>query len=136
MLKEQFNRLCRGERIRPFKYDKELQSYFLHHHRPFLKLGPFKLETMNNSPFLCIFHDFFHDTEIKAFIKYAQPNLKRSSFSGRKTGSIRTSKQVWAYSKSFQEEISVSSRISLATLQNTTSFSTDRGSAEPFQVIK
>ena len=56
MLKEQFNMLCRGENLRTFQNaGPNLQSFYLHHKNSYLKLGPFKLEPKNQSPFLGIF---------------------------------------------------------------------------------
>ena len=140
ILREQFYMLCRGERIRPLQYENVLRCFYLHHYNAFLKLGPFKLESSNTSPSLVIFHDFFHNKEINAFIDYAKPSLTTSKYyqGGGKdnTTAIRTSEHTWAYNWSFREAGAVSNRISLVTLQNTTAdFTTGEGGGEPFQVI-
>jgi hypothetical protein len=131
--------LCRGERIRSIQYENELQSFYLHHHQSFLKLGPFKMETRNKFPFLALFHDFFHHKELEEFIDNAKPRLERSTHSTHTTSRTRTSKQVWAEDDygGFGDAGATSTRISLATLQNTTSIiGNEKGGGEPFQVIK
>ena len=143
MLGDQFNMLCRGERSRSIKYENELQGFYLHHHQPFLKLGPFKMETRNKFPFLAIFHDFFHDKELEALIDYAQSSLKKSqtllSRVSHATTRTRVSKQIWSEDdcEVFGSAGVASNRIALATLQNTTSISGSKeGGGEAFQVIK
>ena len=140
LVKEQFHMLCRGQKLRSPGNNTMLRSFYLHHNDTYLKLGPFKLEEKNVSPFLCIFHDFFSNKEMSAFISYAQPRLERSThFSkGKKSDTYgtslkRTSKQAWApkeVSNKLTHTRVVSRRIALATLQNTTSGS----GGEKFQV--
>ena len=140
LVKEQFHMLCRGQKLRSPGNNTMLRSFYLHHNDTYLKLGPFKLEEKNVSPFLGIFHDFFSNKEMSAFISYAQPRLERSThFSkGKKadtygTSLKRTSKQAWAPKEVSNKLIHsriVSRRIALATLQNTTSGS----GGEKFQV--
>ena len=139
-LKEQFKMLCRGERIRPFDADKSLRSFYLHHNQSYLKLGPFKLETRNEAPFLAIFRDFFYEQEMSHFIEYAHPKLERSNhlkvIASNKDDSFgssrsRTSKQAWV--EDISESSPISRRISVATFTNTSSIYTG-GGAEPFQV--
>ena len=133
--------LCRGQQLRSPGHNKKLRSFYLHHYDTYLKIGPFKLEEKNSSPFLVIFHDFFSHEELKAFIAYAQPRLERSKHhihikgkTSEKSVSLkRTSKQVWAPNETSSEFIYariVSKRIALATLQNTISGS----GGEQFQV--
>ena len=139
MLTEQFNMLCRGEQLRSFKNQQDLQSFYLHHTQAYLKLGPFKLEMKNKLPQLVIFHDFFDQKEVSAFIQHAQPNLKRSTRTWHgeysQTSRTRTSKQVWAGEdeRNLPEASVVSNRIALATLLNTTLMYLN-GGGEDFQV--
>ena len=141
LVKEEFHMLCRGQQLRSPGHNKKLRSFYLHHYDTYLKIGPFKLEEKNSSPFLVIFHDFFSHEELKAFIAYAQPRLERSKHhihikgkTSEKSVSLkRTSKQVWAPNETSSEFIYariVSKRIALATLQNTISGS----GGEQFQV--
>ena len=95
----QFQKLCRGERIRSYKEDIDLKSFYLQHDDSFLRLGPFKVEPKNNSPYVAVFHNFFHPKETEAFVEYASPNLERSETfikEGELGSSLsRTTKQVY-----------------------------------------
>ena len=56
-----------------------MTCHYLHFKDPFLKLGPFKLEEVNYGPFVAIFHDFFHDREMEAFVAFAADGRLRRS---------------------------------------------------------
>ena len=127
ILKEQFNMLCRGEKLRNVHHDKSLQSFYLHHQNVYLKLGPLKLEIKSSAPTIVIFRDFFSQKEMSSFIMYAEPSLERSqhakrmSYDPKKNNSSsrsRTSKQTWVPDYELEVARVVSRRISLATLQN------------------
>ena len=138
-LKEQFHMACRGQQMRSPLQNKRLRSFYVHHQTNYLKLGPFKLEEKSKSPFLAIFHDFFHEKELDQFIQYAQKsNMERSkhvsinkptasqstSGKGFAKSRKRTSKQIWAKDENSDElEFTriVADRISIATLQDASS---------------
>ena len=50
-----FPALCRGENIRTPKMDIKMKCQYLHYFNPYLRLGPFKMETKNHAPFVAIF---------------------------------------------------------------------------------
>ena len=97
-----FTALCRGENIRIPKMDIDMKCQYLHYFNPYLRLGPFKMETKNHAPFVAIFRDFMTENEIKTFIKEASPNLSRNMHvekgnNKKSLGAsyVRTSKQSW-----------------------------------------
>ena len=101
-LEDIFSATCRGVH-RHLKYDSHLFCKHIHYQDPYLKLGPFKFEEKNSKPFVGIFHDFMSDTEIDAYINYANNKLERSMHSKKVLLSTeqygasfqRTSKQAW-----------------------------------------
>ena len=50
-----FPALCRGENIRTPKMDIKMKCQYLHYYNPYLRLGPFKMETKSHAPFVAIF---------------------------------------------------------------------------------
>eukprot|EP00095_Tigriopus_kingsejongensis_P000177 maker-scaffold487_size158652-snap-gene-0.42 protein:Tk00177 transcript:maker-scaffold487_size158652-snap-gene-0.42-mRNA-1 annotation:"af495541_1prolyl 4-hydroxylase alpha-related protein ph4" len=92
--------MCRNG-VRPWRspeMDTQLRCRWLHHSNPFLRLAPFKMELVNEQPFVCQFHDFMHNNEMEHFQAYAKPNLFRSVTGHedqKRTNKIRTSKQAW-----------------------------------------
>ena len=50
-----FTALCRGENIRTPKMDIKMKCQYLHYFNPYLRLGPFKMETKSHAPFVAIF---------------------------------------------------------------------------------
>ena len=50
-----FPALCRGENIRTPKMDIKMKCQYLHYFNPYLRLGPFKMETKSHAPFVAIF---------------------------------------------------------------------------------
>ena len=97
-----FTALCRGENIRIPKMDIDMKCQYLHYFNPYLRLGPFKMETKNHAPFVAIFRDFMTENEIKTFIKEASPNLSRNMHVEKGNNQkflgasyVRTSKQSW-----------------------------------------
>ena len=55
-----FAALCRGENIRTPKMDIKMKCQYLHYFNPYLRLGPFKMETKNHAPFVAIFRFVFN----------------------------------------------------------------------------
>ena len=56
---DQFHKICRGEKLRNHRDDIGLKSLYLHQNHPYLRLGPFRLEDKNKSPYAAVFHQFF-----------------------------------------------------------------------------
>ena len=100
---DQFNRLCRGEELRPASLLKDLSCTLLHYHDPALRLAPFKQEVISKIPFVTMFHHFLAESEILHYKNFARTRLFRSSYGqsvnkgGMGTGVKRTSKQTWLY---------------------------------------
>ena len=90
-----------GEKWRTEKFNAKLKCYNLHHNDAYLKLGPFQLEEKNYDPYVVIFRQILHNSEISHFLSTAKNNLKRSLFGGSRTGLTRTSKQTWLHDKTF-----------------------------------
>lgn len=121
---DQFHRICRGERLRNHRDDIGLKSFYLHQNNPFLRLGPFRLEDKNKSPYVAVFHQFFHPKETNSFINYASPDLQRSEtflWDGNlETTMSRTTKQAYApeNATNLPEAGLVSDRVNMATKLN------------------
>jgi len=112
----QFGQLCRGETLRSPGMDKNLQCHYLHHHDPYLRLGPFKVEVMNRKPFVAVLHDILYEKEMEAFIEEATPKLVKSTTMDKGDSGKRISQQVWL--EEFGKEkvgTKVSDRIALLT---------------------
>ena len=103
ILNDQFNRLCRGEKMRDESWFKHIKCLHHHSNNPYLRLGPFKLEDQSHDPYITVFRDFFSDHEMLHYKKYARSRLRRSEYGGKtfgdqqssKQGVLRTSKQTW-----------------------------------------
>ena len=52
------------------------KCHFLHHHDPFMRIGPFNLEVKLYSPFRTVIHGFFTKKEMDWMIDYSNPRLK------------------------------------------------------------
>ncbi len=59
------------------------QSGFLHHFDPYLRLGPFKVEVVEKSPYMSILHDILTEEEIEWMVEYSRPRLSRSRLNER-----------------------------------------------------
>lgn len=51
---------------------------FLHHFDPYLRLGPFKVEVVEKSPYLSILHGILTEEEIQWIVDYSRPRLSKS----------------------------------------------------------
>ena len=103
VLNDQFSRLCRGEKLLKANVTKDVFCSFLHHQDPYLRLGPFKMDDQNMSPYITVFRDFFSEPEMSHYKDYARTRLERSGYGNSNhistdastTGLKRTSKQTW-----------------------------------------
>ncbi len=51
----QFHAICQGRQLRDPGMDKDLTCDYIHYNNPYLRIGPFKMETKNKAPFVGIF---------------------------------------------------------------------------------
>ncbi|EDW71990.2 uncharacterized protein Dwil_GK10713 [Drosophila willistoni] len=70
-----FKNCCRGE----YEHPKGLSCYYDSKDEPFLFLAPFKVEILNNLPFVAIYHDVLYDREIEELKRLAVPTITRST---------------------------------------------------------
>ena len=73
----------------------------------YLRLGPFKLEELNDQPFVVIFHGFFNDEETDYIKDQVSNKMRRSSMGSssvtkKAPDNVRTSKQSWVEDKFFR----------------------------------
>ncbi|XP_076316488.1 prolyl 4-hydroxylase subunit alpha-2-like isoform X2 [Tachypleus tridentatus] len=96
---EQFNRLCRGEQLRPPKWDKNLRCRYFKGYHPYLLLQPIKLEERSRKPYIVQLYDVISDKEIQKIQNLSKPYLQRSthySNNGNYVASLkRTSANTW-----------------------------------------
>ncbi|XP_059097153.1 prolyl 4-hydroxylase subunit alpha-2-like isoform X1 [Tigriopus californicus] len=94
------------------EHDRRLRCAFIHHQDPYFRLGPFKVEVLNETPFVSMFHNFMHDAEMDHYKDYAKPNLARSVTGLADTQArvqTRTSKQAWLAERWFTFNITEAS---------------------------
>ena len=73
-----FHSMCEGNLINSTIIDYKLNCRLQHHNVPYLKLGPFKMEELNQDPFIVSFKDFLYHEEIETLKSLAANNLKLS----------------------------------------------------------
>ena len=73
-----FHSMCEGNLINSTIIDYKLNCRLQHHNVPYLKLGPFKMEELNQDPFIVSFKDFLYHEEIETLKSLAANNLKSS----------------------------------------------------------
>ena len=73
-----FHSMCEGNLINSTIIDYKLKCRLQHHNVPYLKLGPFKMEELNQDPFIVSFKDFLYHEEIETLKSLAADNLKLS----------------------------------------------------------
>ena len=135
---KQFQQLCRGEAIRQAGHNKPLRCFGFHKSDPYLILGPFWIEELNKTPYLCVFHDFLHSKEIDVFVGNTKDQLYRSehfdAFNSEAKTFYRTSKQTFLEEapNSPPEVRQLSRRIGIATGLKTNSWPLEN--SEDFQV--
>ena len=57
------------------KLNESPKCYLVHHHSPYLMIGPFHLDVKMYAPFRSVYRDFFTDKEMKWMIEYSLPRL-------------------------------------------------------------
>ena len=72
---ETFKKLCRGEELRPTAEVLGLRCRFVTNDDPFLVVAPFKVEELNLSPYIVVFHDVLSDSEIATIKSLSKPRV-------------------------------------------------------------
>ena len=108
LLRDNFEHICKGAKLRTPDLDADLRCRLLHHHDPFSKLGPFMVEEASLQPYIIIVKQLMVDSEMGHFKDTAVKELSRSGHAG-KTGETtsmrRTSKQAWLDHRNFNYSI-------------------------------
>lgn len=74
-------RLCKGDStFRDAKYDKGLKCTCLHYGNPYLKIGPFKYEPLNEDPHVGLYRDFFSHDEMDNLVEDSKNKLHSTIF--------------------------------------------------------
>ena len=109
VLRNNFEYICTGAKLRTPDLDADLRCRLLHHHDPFSKLGPFMVEEASLQPYIIVVKQLMADSEMGHFKDTAVKELSRSGHAG-KTGETtsmrRTSKQAWLDHRNFNYSIS------------------------------
>ena len=108
-LRDNFEHICKGARLRTADMDSDLRCRLLHHHNPFSKLGPFMVEEASLQPYIIIAKQLMTDTEMRHFKDTAVTELERSGHAGKEgstTSMRRTSKQAWLDHRNFNYSVS------------------------------
>ena len=108
-LRDNFEHICKGAQMRTAEMDAELRCRLLHHHDPFAKLGPFKMEEASLQPYIMVVRQLMASSEMEHFKATAVNELFRSGHAGKEgqtTSMRRTSKQAWLDHRSFNYSIS------------------------------
>ena len=80
--------MCEGNLITSTIINYKLKCRLQHHNVPYLKLGPFKMEELNQNPFIVSFKEFLYNDEIETLKSLAANNLRSSQVVRR--GSAKT----------------------------------------------
>jgi prolyl 4-hydroxylase len=82
-----------GNRLQNISITSKLFCRF-HSTNFFTKISPFKLEIVNNNPFVGIFHDVISDDEIETFKGYASAKLQRAEVMNIKSKNVVSTNRV------------------------------------------
>lgn len=70
-----YEMLCRGEIDKTPREKAQLHCKYVTNNRPFLKIGPLKLEEAHLKPYLVVYHDVMYDSEIEFIKETAKPRV-------------------------------------------------------------
>ena len=73
---DRIQKLCRNEFVRPAYLDINTKCIYLHHRNPYLKLGPFKYDLLNEVPHIAMLRDFASTTDVEKTKSVAAGNMK------------------------------------------------------------
>ena len=122
--------------VRPAFLVKNLHCKFVHHNNPYLEIGPFKFELMNQKPEIGLIHELVTSAEAQAIQNIARGNTKSTPYNyegeSQQYSKGRTSKIMYMNEKLVPDAMVLAKRIELATrfkLYN------ERKASENFQVM-
>ena len=122
---------------RPAYITQDLKCIYIHHQNPYLKLGPFKFEILNNGPQIGYVHDFSSDSEIQQLIADAIPRTKTTSYDFDHDYDVNsrwhTSKVMYINERLNDNAMKISRKIELMTR---TQLTKDMYDSENYQVIQ
>ena len=76
------NHLCQGITSRPPERDMNVKCDLVNYSDPYIKLGPFRLETFNNDGnYVAVIHNLMSSQEIEAMKNKAKGNMKATPYS-------------------------------------------------------
>ena len=95
----------------------------LHHNDPYLRLGPFKLEALNQNPEIAIIHEFVSSEDIKRIKDLARGRMKCTPYYSNigteyESSKARTSKIMYMNDYVVPEAMALSRKIEKATKLN------------------
>ena len=74
-------KLCNGDTtMRPPDRDINLKCHLLHYHNPYLKIGPFKYEPLNDDPHVGMFKDFYSLEHLDNLVNDSKEKLFSSTY--------------------------------------------------------
>ncbi|XP_055381324.1 prolyl 4-hydroxylase subunit alpha-1-like [Condylostylus longicornis] len=93
---------CTGQLKKSPSEERKLFCKYEKNNHPFLMLAPLKLEILNFSPYLVIFHEVLYDSEIEMLKELSADRLVRAKVwnpsEGRaEVSNVRTGKYLWIY---------------------------------------
>lgn len=74
-----YEMMCRGEIQKNSKEVAELSCKYKYS-KSYLKIAPFKIEEMNQDPYIIMFHDVMFDNEIEIIKQLAKPRVSKIIF--------------------------------------------------------
>ena len=93
--------MCQGQKIRPPSLDAKLSCTYLDRGDPALRIGPFKLEPLSDSPYVGLLHQAHHEAELadirlsargkmKAtpLLIHAKESSQESAYTARRTSKV------------------------------------------------
>jgi len=109
-LRDNFENICKGVDYRTPDINIGIKCRNLHHHNPYTKLGPFKLEELSKEPYITVIREMMFETEMEHFKEFAENKLERSGHGGKggegsSTSFKRTSKQSWLEYRKFNTNL-------------------------------
>merc|ERR1712038_169999 len=95
-----YQKLCRGEGQVPISVKSKMYCYYSHGHSAYLKIIPYKVETVSLNPRVDLYHEVLSDYEIDVIKELATPRFKRATVQNYKSGNLETasyriSKTAW-----------------------------------------
>lgn len=73
--RERYEALCRGEKFISPQKEARLRCKYVTNNAPFLLMQPAKMEEVNMSPYIVVYHDVLTDDEIETIKRLAQPRV-------------------------------------------------------------